>query len=102
MTDRLPVLPDGHEGRPIVWGPWRPTEVNTIAACGRLRLRSAACEACGAETVLHASGRSGRDTRAYAHHCTSCGHTRAAWRSDFIPGRWTARLVPIETTKEPK
>jgi hypothetical protein len=91
----LPVLPVEHAGRPLMWGPWRSTQAGTVAVCGRPRLQSTACQGCGAETVLHASGRSGRDTRAYAHHCTSCGHTRAAWRSDFIPGRWTARLEPI-------
>jgi hypothetical protein len=96
MTDtELPVLPGEHEGRAINWGPWKAAQAGEIAACGKPRLWSTPCEVCGAETVLHASGTCGRETRAYAHHCTSCRHTTAAWRSDFIPGRWTARLEPI-------
>ena len=94
----VPHLPAEHEGQPITWGPWKPAQAGTTAACGKTRLVTTACEACGAGTVLHASGTSGRDTRAYAHHCTTCGHTRAAWRTDFQPGKWTARLEPITLT----
>jgi hypothetical protein len=96
MSDTvLPVLPEGHEGRPIAWGPWKATQAGTVAACGHPRVASTSCQECGAATVLHASGQSGRDTRAYALHCITCGHTRAAWRADFQPGKWTARLEPI-------
>lgn len=98
----LPVLPAQHDGRPIAWGPWRPTQVNTIAACGHPRVTSTPCKECGATTVLHASGRCGREVRAYALHCTSCGRTQAAWRTDFVPGRWAGRLVPIEMDEGPK
>lgn len=100
MTQQPPLLPAEHHGNRITWGPWKPAQAGTTAVCGKPRLTTTACEACGAGTVLHTSGVTGRDTRAYAHHCTTCRYTRATWRTDFQPGKWTARLEPIALSVE--
>lgn len=88
-----PALPGEHEGKVILWTPWRE---NLVGSCGRPVLRSP-CKGCGAENVRWiTTGTVNGELRATGHYCPACGELRVYWKVPPPPGKWAGRLDLIE------
>ncbi|MFJ8006099.1 hypothetical protein [Streptomyces fagopyri] len=88
----VPELPTEHDGRRIVWEPWRD---HLVGSCGRPVIQTP-CAQCGHESPRRITiGRVAGESRAYGHHCPGCWEFRVYWRVDPPPGKYRGRLDRI-------
>lgn len=99
MTDdvlRGPTLPAEHNGKAIVWTPWRDRP-----GCGRTVVQRP-CTGCESTVARwSAVGTVERVQRAYGHYCPGCGELWVFWKVPPAPGEYVGRLdLIVHSTRE--